>query len=177
MAAERREHRIALEILYAVVIGGRPLDEALAQAHAGRGVFARGDEAQREDPYEPVYPAVERRADAPKPTDWVVVETIVRGTLARMPELEAQIGPLLERWTMDRLAGVDRLVLDMAAWELRYRPEADKLEIINHACELSRRLSTEKSAAFVNGVLDRLSRTPAGDGGDAVASRGAADLP
>ena len=158
MALERREHRIALEVLYAVDVGRRPLDDAMAQAKSGVGVFARGDEARAIDPYEPVYPATDRRADAPRTTDWALVETLVRGTLEHQRELEAQIAPLLERWTVERLAGVDRLILDLASWELRYRPDAQTLEVINHAVELARRLSTEKSAGFVNGILDALAK-------------------
>ena len=171
MAVERREHRIALEILYAVDIGHRPLEEAMRQARSGVGVFARGDEAMAENPFEPVYPAVERRVDAPRNTDWTVVDLLVRGTLARQQELEAQIQPLLERWTLERLSGVDRLILDLAAWELRYRPGSDTLSIINHAVELAKRLSTEKSAGFVNGILDALAKTPVD-----VTDEGAVDL-
>ncbi|MBV8081928.1 MAG: transcription antitermination factor NusB [Candidatus Eremiobacteraeota bacterium] len=160
MAKERREHRIALEVLYAVDIGKAPIDEALRQAREGIGVFGRGDEAAGEDPYEAVLPAMDARADAPRATDWVLVEQLVRGTIARKDELQEQIAPLLERWTIERLSGVDRLVLDLAAWELRYRPNAQTTEIINHAVELARRLSTEQSGAFVNGVLDALAKTP-----------------
>ena len=159
MALERREHRVALEILYAVDVGHRPLDQALEQARCGVGVFARGDEAMVESPYEPVYPAMDRRTDAPRSTDWSVVELLVRGTLEARTELQAQIAPLLERWTLERLAGVDRLIIEMGAWELRYRPDADTLSVINHAVELARRLSTENSASFVNGILDALAKT------------------
>jgi len=31
--------------------------------------------------------------------------------------------------------------------------------VINHAVELARRLSTDKSAAFVNAILDALAKT------------------
>ena len=160
MALERREHRIALEVLYAASVGKAPLDEALRQARDGIGVFSRGDAAAQEDKYEPILPAMEQRADAPRATDWTLVETLVRGTLERRSELEAQIEPMLERWTIERLSSVDRLLLDLAAWELRYRPEADTLDVINHAVELARRLSTERSPEFVNGVLDALAKKP-----------------
>lgn len=159
MALERREHRIALEILYAVVVGQRPLDDALAHARGGVGVFARGDEARLEDPYEPEYPAVDRRADTPRSTNWELVESIVRGTLTHQPEVEAEIAPLLERWTVERLAGVDRLILDIGTWELRYRPDAETLDVINHAVELARRLSTAQSAGFVNAILDAVAKS------------------
>src|ERR1700674_1935834 len=160
MAKERREHRVALEVLYAIDIGKAPVDEALKQARDGVGVFGRGDEAAREDPYEPSYPAMDQRADAPRATDWELVETLVRGTLAHKDELQVQIAPLLERWTIERLADIDRLILDLAAWELRHRPEAATTDVINHAVELAKRLSTQRSGDFVNGVLDTLAKTP-----------------
>ena len=160
MALERREHRIALEVLYATDIGKAPVEEALKQARDGVGVFSRGDEAALDDFSEPELPAMDRRADAPRATDWQLVDMLVHGTLAHKTELEAQIAPLLERWTLSRLSGIDRLVLMMGAWELRYRPEAQATVIINHAVELARRLSTARSGEFVNGVLDALAKTP-----------------
>lgn len=160
MALERREHRIALEVLYAVDVGKASVDDALKQAREGVGVFGRGDEAALEDPYEPVLPAIDRRADAPRGTDWALVDALVRGTMAHRAELEAQISPLLDRWTIERLSGIDRLILDLAAWELRYRPETQTTAVINHAVELARRLSTARSGEFVNAVLDTLAKTP-----------------
>lgn len=160
MAIERREHRLALEILYAADVGKSTLEDALRQAHDQVGVFGRGDQARLEDPYEPEYPAVERRSDAPRSTDWALVENIVRGTTEHRAELEKDLTGLLQHWKLERLAGVDRLILEMAAWELRYRQQADTLEVINHAVELARRLSTARSASFVNAVLDAFAKTP-----------------
>ncbi|HLW36819.1 MAG TPA: transcription antitermination factor NusB [Candidatus Eremiobacteraceae bacterium] len=161
MAAERREHRVALEILYAVDIGKTPLEDALRQARENVGVFNRGDEAISEDPYEPLYPAVDRRSDAPRATDWGLVEELARGTLAHQAEVQAEITPLLRRWSLQRLSGIDRLILEMSAYELRFRPQADTLAVINHAVELARRLSTAQSGQFVNAVLDALAKSPA----------------
>ena len=160
MAVERREHRLALEILYAVDIGKAPLEDALRQARDEVGVFSRGDTAREEDPYEEEYPAVEHRQGAPRATDWGLVEQLVRGTLEHQAELQAQISPLLRRWKLERLSGVDRLILDMGAWELRFRAGSAVPTIINHAVELARRLSTEKSDDFVNAILDALAKTP-----------------
>lgn len=162
MALERREHRLALEILYAIDIGKATLDEALRQARDEVGVFGRGDSARAEDPYEEMYPAVDRRADAPRATDWELVGSIVRGTRERQTELQAEIAPLLRRWKLQRLSGIDRLILEMGAWELRYRPSADTLAVINHAVELAHRLSTAHSGDFVNAVLDSFAKTKPG---------------
>jgi len=160
MAAERREHRLALEILYVIAVGKATLDEALRQAHDQVGVFSRGDQARLDDPYEAEYPAVDRRADAPRVTDWNLLERIVRGTLDHRAELQADLSALLVRWKLERLADIDRIILEMGAWELRYRPDADATDVINHAVELARRLSTGQSAGFVNAILDAFAKTP-----------------
>jgi transcription antitermination protein NusB len=160
MAAERREHRLALEILYAVDIGKASVDEAIRQARDEVGVFGRGDRAHAEDPYEETYPAVDHRADAPQATDWDLVESLIRGTREHQAELQADIAPLLRRWKLQRLSGIDRLILEMSAWELRYRPNADSVDVINHAVELARRLSTARSDDFVNAILDAFAKTP-----------------
>jgi transcription antitermination factor NusB len=160
MAAERREHRLALEILYAVDIGKAAPDDALRQARDEVGVFGRGDAARVEDPYEATYPAVERRADAPRSTNWDLVESMVRGTREHQAELQADIAPLLRRWKLERLSGIDRLILEMGAWELRYRPSVDTRAVINHAVELAERLSTARSGDFVNAILDAFTKTP-----------------
>jgi transcription antitermination protein NusB len=162
MALERREHRLALEILYAIDVGKATLDDALLQARDEIGVFGRGDEARAEDPYEEQYPAVDQRADTPRATDWTLVDSIVRGTREHRDQLQAEIAPLLHRWKLARLSGIDRIILEMAAWELRYRSSADTPAVINHAVELARRLSTARSGDFVNGVLDAFSKSQPG---------------
>jgi transcription antitermination factor NusB len=158
MAAERREHRLAVEILYAVDVGKAKLEDALQQAREQVGVFSRGDLARIEDPYEPEYPAVDRRADAPRSTDWVLVERIVRGTLDQRAALEPEIAALLQHWKFERLADIDRIILELGAWELRFRPDVAPRDVINHAVELARRLSTAQSASFVNGLLDAFAK-------------------
>ena len=160
MALERREHRLALELLYAVDVGKVSREDAVRQAKDATGVFGRGDQSAEEDPYEPLYPAVDRRADAPRPTDWSLVELLVAGTLERKSELEAEIEPLLRRWRLERLSEIDRLILIMGAFELRFRPQAQAAAVLNHAIELARRFSTERSGEFVNGVLDAFAKSP-----------------
>ncbi len=164
MAAERREHRLALEILYAVDVGKAPLEDALRQARAEEGVFSRGDAARAEDPWEEMFPAVDRREDTPRPTDWALVESIVRGTRAHRDELQSDIAALLRKWKLERLSSIDRLILEMGAWELRYRADAQTRAVINHAVELAQRLSTARSGEFVNALLDAFAKTPARTG-------------
>jgi N utilization substance protein B len=71
---------------------------------------------------------------------------------------------------MDRMAKVDRNVLRLAVYELRWRTDVPVKVCINEAIELGKKYGSESSAAFVNGVLDRVaSGLPADRRGDGPA--------
>ena len=91
-------------------------------------------------------------------TQRLFVKDLVLGTLEHAGESDEHITPLLEGWTIERLPTIDRLLLRMAAFELRHRPETPRPVIINEAVELAKRFSTEDSGRFVNGVLSALMR-------------------
>ena len=55
-----------------------------------------------------------------------------------------------------RMARVDRNVLRLAVFELKWRPDIPKKVTLNEAVELGKAFGTEASSAFVNGLLDRI---------------------
>ncbi len=71
-------------------------------------------------------------------------------------ELDEWIDSASENWRMSRMAVIDRNVLRIAATELRWIDDVPPRVAIDEAIEIVRRFSTEKSASFVNGILDRL---------------------
>ena len=62
------------------------------------------------------------------------------------------------RWNLNRMAVIDRNTLRIAATELKYLDDIPPRVAIDEALEIVKRFSTEKSSAFVNGILDRLLR-------------------
>lgn len=86
------------------------------------------------------------------------VKDLVLGTLEHAGDADSAISPLLEGWTIDRLPTVDRLLLRMGYFEMRYRPETPRPVVINEAVELAKKFSTEDSGRFVNGVLSSASK-------------------
>jgi transcription antitermination factor NusB len=58
------------------------------------------------------------------------------------------------RWNIKRLAMVDRSILRLAVYQLRFCEDIPPKVVINEAIELAKKFSTEKSPRFVNGVLD-----------------------
>lgn len=85
------------------------------------------------------------------------VKELVLGTIEHRGESDTRIAPLLEGWTLERLPTIDRLLLQMAAFELAHHPETPRAVVINEAVELAKRFSTEDSGRFVNGVLSAVS--------------------
>ena len=57
---------------------------------------------------------------------------------------------------LERMARIDRNVLRIGVFELLHVPEVPPKVAISEAIELVRRYSTEKSGAFINGILDRI---------------------
>ncbi|MDX2085256.1 MAG: transcription antitermination factor NusB [Candidatus Melainabacteria bacterium] len=61
-----------------------------------------------------------------------------------------------EDWRLDRLAKMDRLVMELAIAEMKYLPDVDLSVSINEAVELAKRFSSEESYRFINGVLGQV---------------------
>lgn len=79
---------------------------------------------------------------------------LVRGTIANVAEIDALLTSHAHNWRLERMAVIDRLVLRLAAFELRSEHGTPAKVIINEAIELARTFSGEEAVPFVNGVLD-----------------------
>ena len=71
-------------------------------------------------------------------------------------ELDQQLERFSKGWPIDRMPVIDRLVLRMGAYELGFTPEVPTGVVLSEAVDLVSQYSTEKSAAFVNGLLARI---------------------
>jgi N utilization substance protein B len=128
MTSRRAGREQALQVLYSVVIGNREPGEAL-----GDVVNEHADERQR-----------------------AFVKELTLGTLEYAEQADRIVSPLLEGWAIERLPTIDRLLLEMATFELHCRPQTPPAVAINEAVELAKRFSTEDSGRFVNGVLSAI---------------------
>ncbi len=81
-------------------------------------------------------------------------------------EVDEWIDSASDRWTLTRMAVIDRNTLRIAATELRFMEDIPPKVAIDEAREIVKRFSTEKSAGFVNGVLDRLLKETVARDGD-----------
>jgi transcription antitermination protein NusB len=85
--------------------------------------------------------------------DELAVE-LVRGVADHRNRIDELLGRLVApKWSLDRLAAVDRSILRIGAYELLAVPERSAALVINEAVVLARRFGTDNSPRFVNGVL------------------------
>lgn len=81
---------------------------------------------------------------------------LFRMVLINRESLNELIKPKIQNWEMDRLAAIDRILLEMALAEVLYMPTIPVKVSLNEYIELSKYFSTPKSKIFINGILDNL---------------------
>jgi len=84
---------------------------------------------------------------------------LVTGVLENKQELDSRITEVTDNWKLERIAAVDRAILRLGLYELLEMSEVPPKVVINESVELAKKFSTEKSGAFVNGVLDKIYQT------------------
>lgn len=128
-ARRRKARELLVQALYAAELGHQPVAQAVADQ-------------------------IERRQPHPESLEYI---------LELQPRLESegeesdrQIDSVLESRSPERVGAVERAVLRLALVELRHRPDVPLAVIMDEAMALTRHFSSEESARFVNGILDRL---------------------
>ncbi len=83
---------------------------------------------------------------------------IVDGVIRNRPEIDKLIEDHATHWKLSRMACVDRNILRMAVYELMYCHDIPNSVTLNEAIEVAKKFGTEESGAFINGVLDHISK-------------------
>ena len=81
---------------------------------------------------------------------------LFRGVEEHRAEIDALIAERAEGWPLERLHSVDRNLLRLAIYELLYEEDVPPEVAIDEAVELAKKYGTERSPAFINGILDRI---------------------
>ena len=68
------------------------------------------------------------------------------------------ISKVSKNWALERIARVDRIILGMALAELLLMEDIPVKVSLDEALELAKKFGSEKSAAFINGILDAIAR-------------------
>ncbi|WP_312471817.1 transcription antitermination factor NusB [Neobacillus sp.] len=82
---------------------------------------------------------------------------LVLGVVEQKAEIDKLIIENLEKWTIDRLATVDRNLLRIAVYELKFfRTEVPENVILDEAIEIAKIYGDDQSSKFINGVLSKV---------------------
>jgi transcription antitermination protein NusB len=91
------------------------------------------------------------------------VERLVYGVSEHEQELDAELQPVAPEWPIDQIARMDRVVLRMGLYELKYEKDTPHKVVINEAVELAKAFGSENSSKFINGVLGTALRLQNGE--------------
>ncbi|WP_404329224.1 transcription antitermination factor NusB [Mesobacillus maritimus] len=82
---------------------------------------------------------------------------LVEGVIQHQEEIDTIIKEYLEKWTIERLAHVDRSLLRLAVYELMYcKEEVPANVVLDEAIEIAKIYGDDQSSRFINGVLSKV---------------------
>jgi len=81
---------------------------------------------------------------------------LLNGIQDHLPEIDRAIRERLENFAFERLTAVDRNILRLGAYEIRFADHIPPQAAINEAIEIAKRFGTEESPKFINGILDKI---------------------
>lgn len=84
-------------------------------------------------------------------------EALVRGVESNCEELDAGLAQFIDRG-IAQVDPIERAVLRIAAYELKFRPDVPYRVVIDEGVGLARRFGATDGHKYVNAVLDRAAR-------------------
>lgn len=81
---------------------------------------------------------------------------LVFGVTEHQKEIDELLRANLEKWTLERVANVDRAILRIATYEMKYLDDVPVKVSLDEAVELAKKFGDTKSGRFVNGVLSKV---------------------
>lgn len=90
---------------------------------------------------------------AEKMKDISFAENLLKGTLEKKSELLKIIQVDAPEWPIEKIAPVDRAILELATYEILYSEDVPPIVAINEAVEIAKSFGDTNSPKFVNGVL------------------------
>lgn len=102
------------------------------------------------EPDEAIYDFLETRE-----TDSFLIR-LVEGVIENVKTIDQEISNHLKNWSIDRIATVERTVLRIAVYEMKFEDDIPEEVSINEAVEIAKKYGDEKSGKFVNGILSKI---------------------
>jgi transcription antitermination protein NusB len=85
---------------------------------------------------------------------------LIQGIWKSKSDLDVLISNHTSSWTVKRMTFVDKNILRIAAFELKYLGDKIPPKVaMNEAIEIGKRFGSKDSSSFINGVLDNIQKT------------------
>ncbi len=81
---------------------------------------------------------------------------IVTGIYNNLSDIDNKLGEYATNWQLNRMAVIDRNVLRIGLYELKYASDIPPKVAINEAVEVAKKYGDHDSSKFVNGILDKV---------------------
>ncbi|MCX6746310.1 MAG: transcription antitermination factor NusB [Candidatus Parcubacteria bacterium] len=90
---------------------------------------------------------------APGFNDEGFTKHLVEGVMKNIKEIDELIRKYATEWPLEQITIIDRNILRLGIFELKYDPDIPSKVAINEAIEVAKTFGGESSGKFVNGVL------------------------
>lgn len=87
------------------------------------------------------------------------VNRIVLGVHEKQGEIDKLLAKHSEHWRLERMDRVDKSILRMGVFEIMFCDDIPVKVAMNEAVDLGKKFGAEESGAFINGILDKISKT------------------
>lgn len=84
------------------------------------------------------------------------IESTTDGVMEHRETIDNMLDTFAKGWTVDRMSKVDKAILRLAVYELKYAPDVPDGVAINEAVELAKTYSSDEAPAFINGILGKI---------------------
>ncbi|MGI6175620.1 MAG: transcription antitermination factor NusB [Christensenellales bacterium] len=99
--------------------------------------------------------------------DLLYIDKITQGVAEKQQEIDGLIDSFAIDWSTGRMSRVDMAILRLAIFEMLYCDEIPVNVSVSEAVELAKVYGSEKSPAFINGILGSFARKQhAGEAGE-----------
>ena len=132
MGLRRKARVIALQFLFGHDFTASP-DEAAAVEHELEKFCTSFETGRKAIPY---------------------ARRLITGICTHREEIDGLLASRSHNWRLERMSLVDRNILRIAVYEMKYSEDVPDRVAINEALEVAKQFAMPDSVSFINGILD-----------------------
>lgn len=87
--------------------------------------------------------------------------SLALGVETHLQDINQKVSGYATNWQLKRMAVIDRNILRLGVFELKYTTDIPPKATINEAVELAKKYGDLNSSKFVNGILDKIHKEEA----------------